>query len=317
MFGPIERAATFSLDRRKFLAVASAFIASGLLPERVLAKAGPAMFKHGAVDVTVVSDGHLVLPTGILAPDAPPEALQALLTAAGVTGNEVQPPTNVTLIKAGADLILFDTGSGTEFQPTAGKLIDNLKMAGIDPAAVTKVVLTHAHPDHIWGTVGAGGALNFPNASYYAAAAEWDFWMGKDILTQMPKEMHPFVLGAQKHLNGVRDRLTMVKPGGDIVTGIRVLDTFGHTPGHVSFEVAGDEELIVVGDAIITPIIWFPHPEWRMGFDSIPDLAIANRKKLLERAATDRIKLLGFHWPYPGVGYAERKDGAYAYLAAA
>jgi glyoxylase-like metal-dependent hydrolase (beta-lactamase superfamily II) len=108
----------------------------------------------------------------------------------------------------------------------------------------------------------------------------------------------------------------MVKPGDDIVTGIRVLDTFGHTPGHVSFEVAGDDGLIIVGDAIGLPVMYFPHPEWRLAFDANHDLAVANRKKLLDRAATDKTKLLGFHWPYPGVGHAERKDSAYQYVAA-
>jgi glyoxylase-like metal-dependent hydrolase (beta-lactamase superfamily II) len=282
------------VDRRKFLAAAAGFIAAGLMPKSVLALAGPYSFKQGTVDVTVVSDGHLVLPTGVFAPNAPPEAVKALFAAAGVTGNEVQAPANVTLIKSGADLILFDNGSGAEFQPTAGKLIENLKLAEIDPAAITKVVFTHAHPDHIWATVGAG----------------------KDILTQMPKEMHPFVLGAQKHLNGVKDRVTMVKPGDDIVSGIRVLDTAGHTPGHVSFEVAGDGGLIIVGDAIGLPYMYFPHPEWHLAFDAIHDLAIAKRKMLLDRAATDKTKLLGFHWPYPGIGHAEKKDSAYQYVAA-
>jgi glyoxylase-like metal-dependent hydrolase (beta-lactamase superfamily II) len=306
----------FAVDRRKFLAAAGGFIAAGLLPKSVLALAGPYTFKQGAVDVTVVSDGHLVLPTGVFAPDAPPEALKALFDEAGITGNEVQAPANVTLIKSGADLILFDNGSGTEFQPSAGKLIENLKLAGIDPAAITKVVFTHAHPDHIWATVNSGGNLNFPNAAYYCAAAEWDFWMGKDILTQMPKEMHPFVLGAQKHLNGAKDRVTMVKPGDDIVTGIRVLDTAGHTPGHVSFEVAGDGGLIIVGDAIGLPFLYFAHPEWSLAFDAIHELAVAKRKMLLDRAASEKLQLLGYHWPYPGIGYAERKDGAYRYVAA-
>jgi glyoxylase-like metal-dependent hydrolase (beta-lactamase superfamily II) len=304
------------VDRRKFLVAAAGLIAAGLLPKNVLALAGPHSFKHGAVDVTVVSDGHLVLPIGVFGPDAPPEALKAVLAAAGVSGNEIQVPANVTLIKSGADLILFDNGSGSEFQPSAGKLMENLKLAGVDPAAITKMVFTHAHPDHIWATVNAGGSLNFPNASYYCAAAEWDFWMDKDILTKMPSEMHPFVLGAQKHLNGAKDRVTMVKPGDDIVSGIRVLETHGHTPGHVSFEVVGEDGLIIVGDAIGLPAMYFPHPEWRLAFDANHELAVANRKKLLDRAATDKTKMLGFHWPYPGVGYAERKDSAYQYVGA-
>ena len=127
----------------------------------------------------------------------------------------------------------------------------------------------------------------------------------------MPKEMHPFVLGAQKHLKGAEPRITMVKPGDDIVTGIRVLNTHGHTPGHVSFEVAGDGGLIIVGDAVGFPAVVFAHPEWRLGFDGIPDLAIANRKALLQRAAADKIKMLGFHWPYPGVGHAEAKGSGF------
>ncbi len=308
---------SFTFHRRKFLAAASGLIAAGLLPKQALALADPATFRHGSVDVTVVSDGHLTLPASIFAPNAPPDVLQALLAAAGITGDEMTAETNVTLIKTATDLIMFDTGSGIGFQPTSGKLLENLQLAGIDPAAVTKLVFTHAHPDHIWGTVIADGALGFPNAACYAVAAEWDFWMGPDILTQMPAEMHPFVLGAQKHLNGVKDRVTMVKPGDDVVAGIRVLDTAGHTPGHGSFEVDGDDGLIIVGDAITgMPDIRFAHPDWHFGFDAIPDLAVANRTKLLDRAASERTKLLGFHWPYPGVGHAERKDGAYQYVAA-
>lgn len=312
----LESKPLYVVDRRKFLTVAAGLVATGLLPKTVLALAAPHSFKHGAVEVTVVSDGQLVLPAGVFGPGAPPEALNAILAEAGVTGSEITVPANVTLIKSGADLILFDNGSGSEFQPSAGKLMENLKLAGIDPAAITKLVFTHAHPDHIWATVNSGGSLNFPNAAYYCAAAEWDFWMGKDILTMMPKEMHPFVLGAQKHLSGTKDRVTMVKPGDDIVTGIRVLETHGHTPGHVSFEVAGEEGLIIVGDAIGLPVMYFAHPDWKLAFDANHELAAANRKKLLERAATDKTKMLGFHWPYPGVGYAERKDSAYRYVPA-
>jgi glyoxylase-like metal-dependent hydrolase (beta-lactamase superfamily II) len=308
--------ATIVLDRRKFLAAATGLVASGLLPRRALALAAPATFTQGAFEVTVVSDGHLVLPASVLWPSAPPEELKALLATVGVTGDEVQPAANITLIKAGSDLILFDNGSGTEFQPTAGKLLENLAAAGIDPGSITKMVFTHAHPDHVWATVNGAGGLNFPNAAYYCGASEWNFWMGKDILAQTPEEMHPFVLGAQKHLKGAEPRITLVKPGDEIVSGIRVLDTAGHTPGHVSFEVEGDGGLIVVGDVAGLPAVVFPHPEWPLGFDAIPDLAVTNRKALLQRAAADKIKMIGFHWPYPGVGFAEAKDSGFEYVPA-
>jgi glyoxylase-like metal-dependent hydrolase (beta-lactamase superfamily II) len=314
---PLETAAHMRIDRRRFIVGAAGLAtAAASWPVRLWAAEAPHSFKQGDFEVTVVSDGHLVLPTGIVAPNAPPEELKAILEAAGVTGDQIMPATNAVVIRAGSDVILFDTGSGPDFQPTAGKLEENLKAAGIDPASITKVALSHAHPDHIWGNVTAEGGLRYPNAAYYVSAAEWDFWTAPDLASKMPKEMEAFVLGAQKHLNGVKDRVTMVKGGDEIVTGIRVLDTAGHTPGHISFEVAGGEGLILTYDSIAVPAVFFPHPEWHFGFDADPELAARNRAALLDRAATDKIKMLGFHWPYPGVGFAERKDNAYAFTAA-
>jgi glyoxylase-like metal-dependent hydrolase (beta-lactamase superfamily II) len=105
----------------------------------------------------------------------------------------------------------------------------------------------------------------------------------------------------------------MLKPGDDIVTGLRAIDTAGHTPGHLSLEMAGGDGLIISADAATNEIASFRHPNARFGYDTLPDLAIKNRALLIERAASDRIKLLGYHWTYPGVGYAERKGTAYRY----
>ena len=315
MLNPTLRPSSFTLDRRKFLAGAAGFIAAGLLPKSAMALAGPYSFKQGAFDITVVSDGNLVLPWSIVAPDAPPEELKKLM-ATVITGDTFSAAANPTLIKSGSDLILFDTGSGTGFQPTAGKIGESLKMAGVDPAAITHVVATHAHPDHVWGTVRNDGTLNFPNATYHVAEAEWNFWMDAELINKMPKEMGGMVTGTQTQLAGIKERVKMFKPGSDIVTGITALDTAGHTPGHVTFEVAGDGGLILMADTISSPLVGFPHPYWRFGFDAIPDLASANRKKILDRAASEKLKLLGYHWPYPGIGHAEKKDGAYQFVAA-
>ena len=138
------------LSRRSLLAATTASIATRALPAFAAAHYS---LKHGAFELTIVSDGHLVLPTSFLAPGAPPAARDALLRAAGQTGEQYNSPTNVTLIRAGTDLILVDMGSGDRFMPTAGKLWDNLKAAGIDKSKITKVIFTHGHPDHLWGTV--------------------------------------------------------------------------------------------------------------------------------------------------------------------
>ena len=138
--------------------------------------------------------------------------------------------------------------------------------------------------------------------------------MDPDYRTTMPSVLHEFAEGAQRDLGAVRDRVIMLKPGDDIVTGLRALDTAGHTPGHLSLEMAGGEGLIISADAATNEIASFQHPNARFGYDTIPDLAIKNRARLIERAATDRIKLLGYHWTYPGVGYAERKGNGYRYV---
>jgi glyoxylase-like metal-dependent hydrolase (beta-lactamase superfamily II) len=300
-------------DRRKFLGAAGALIAAGVLPKNVMALAGPYSFKQGAYDVTVVSDGTLMLPLSILTIDAKPEDLAALMGAM-IHGDKFEIEASPVLLKSGSDVILLDTGSGSGLQPTAGKIADSLKAAGSDPSAITKVIFTHAHPDHCWGTLGEDGKPLFPNASLHMAETEWNFWTDPDLVGKMPKDRQAMVQTTQAELAGMKDKISFFKPGGEIVTGVNVLDTAGHTPGHVSFELAGGDGLVITGDALTNPLVFFPHPEWKFGFDADHDKAIANRKKLLETASAGKKKMLGFHWPYPGIGMAEKKDGAYVYV---
>ena len=313
---PMNGTKHFVLDRRKFLGVAAGLIAAGVLPKNVLALAGPYTFKQGDYDVSVVSDGTLLLPVSLIGPDAKPEDVKALLGAM-VQGENVQFEASPLLLRSGSDVILMDTGSGGGFQPTAGKLAESLKTAGVEASAITKVIFTHAHPDHLWGTLGADGKPVFANASLHMAEAEWNFWTAPDLASKMPKEMESMVKGTQAQLAGIKDKVAMFKPGAEILPGIMVLDTAGHTPGHISFEMAGGDGFIIVADAIMNPNVFFPHPDWKFGFDADHATAIANRKKLLDMASTGKKKLLGYHWPYPGIGIAEAKDGAYIYVPTA
>ncbi len=270
-------------------------------------------FQHGSYEILVLSDGHLVLPTSLLARETPARERTAALKAAALASDKYEPAANIALMKSGTDLILFDTG-GVGFQADLGRLSHHLPSMGIDAASITKVIFTHGHPDHIWGTVLADGGLRFPNATYYSGAAEWDFWNGEDVWTKLPSEQHPFATGARRQYVAIRDRVTMIRPGDEIVSGIQAIATPGHTPGHLSFEVAGGDGLIIVGDVVTTPSIFFPHPAWTFGFDADDGQAIASRRRLLDRAAREHTKLLGYHWPYPGVGHAARDGSAYRYI---
>ena len=275
-------------------------------------------FVQGEFEVTIVSDGYITVPIDIVAPEGSPEERNDILIRTGnLKAGLVESKTNIPIIRHANDLIIVDVGSGDRYQLSDGRLSANLDTAGIDAGAITKVVFTHAHPDHIWGTLIENGSLRFPNATYYVGAAEWNFWMDPDYRSNMPSVLHEFAEGARRDLGAIRDRVVMLKPGDDIVTGLRALDTAGHTPGHLSLEMAGGEGLIISADAATNEIASFQHPKSPFGYDTIPDLAISNRARLIDRAATDRIKLLGYHWTYPGVGFAERKGHGYQYVPVA
>jgi glyoxylase-like metal-dependent hydrolase (beta-lactamase superfamily II) len=302
--------------RRGFLAGVASLAVTAALPYRSWATEAPHTFRHGDLEVTVVSDGMVTPPPAMLASDAPPDQLAAAFKAVGFEPGKSQVPANVTLIKGGNDLVLFDTGSGAGLGPSAGKLKENLVAAGIHPDSITKVVFSHGHPDHVWGTIAEPGGLHFPKASYYVAGVEWDFWMDPNTVNLFPPEFQGFATEGQRQLASVKDIVTMLKPGDEIISGVSVLDTAGHTPGHISLELAGGDGLIVVADAIVIPTISFEHPAWKFGMDSIQDLAATNRARLLDRAANEKLKLIGYHWPYPAVGYAEKNGQAYRYVPA-
>ena len=269
-------------------------------------------FQHGDFAIEILSDGHISIPADMVVAAARPEERAGMLERLAPRDGSLEINTNIPLIRTGADIILVDVGAGPKYQPTDGHLSRNLAATSLAPEAVTKVVFSHAHPDHIWGTIAEDGRLRFPNAIYYVGEMEWAFRMDPDYATTMPAGLHDLARGAQRDLGAIADRVVLLKPGQEVVTGMRALDTAGHTPGHLSFELSGEAGLIITADAATNQIVSFEHPEWSFGYDTIPDLAIRNRVRLGDRAAGDRVKLLGYHWAYPGIGHVERgRDGAH------
>ncbi len=302
-----------AMDRRTFLVSAGAFsatAAAGL----VVPAARAAALELGGAEVTVLSDGHLTLPLGFVMPDIPRADIDALFASQGGTPDAFTPDCNVTFCRIGDRFIAFDVGSGPNFMPTAGKLPDAMAEAGIDAEEITDVVFTHAHPDHLWGVIDDFDEPVFPNATYRMEITERDFWVSPDTLAAMPEERKTFAVGAQSRLEAIEDRLETFTAGSEVVPGVEAVATRGHTPGHTSFMIHGDNDaVLVVGDAITNVVVSFAQPGWHSGSDQDPEAGAATRIALLDRLAGDKARIIGYHLPHPGRGRVERKDGAYRF----
>lgn len=305
------------IARRTFLAGTAALtVTAGALDSGSSVAAPPRRFGHGDFQIDMFSDGFITLSDAIIAPDAGLSERADIIRRLGGRQGMAELPVNIPVIRAGQALILVDTGSGDKFQASAGRLRDNMLTAGIDPYTITHVVLTHAHPDHAGGILLPDGTLSFPNATYHVSATEWDFWMGPDPDARYPG-LRDFVPGARRDLGAVKERLVRVREGDEVVSGLQVLSTPGHTPGHISLELVGDDGLLITGDAITNVVVSFEHPAWRFGFDTDQDQGVATRRRLIDRAATEKLRMLGYHWTSPGFAIAERTGSAYRHVALA
>ena len=303
-------------SRREFLKGTAATVAATSIGVSKAVPASPLVktISHGQFSISVLSDGHLTVPTRFLARNASEPDIK---TAIGITADVVTPPCNITLVRSPSETILIDVGAGPHYMPGAGKLADNMDSAGIDRKSITRVVLTHAHPDHLWGLLDDfDGAPMFPNASYVMSTAEFEFWMAEDVTARLPEDRRNFAPWARRNLASIEDRLQLIAPGTDIASGIRAIDTAGHTAGHIGVEIAsGNEMVVVLADALMHPIISFAHPEWSPAADHHdPERAIATRKQLLGRLASEKSLAIGFHLPFPGLGHVEMDGFAYRFV---
>lgn len=283
------------------------------------AAANPAHFRFqlGDVVLTVVSDGHLEVPANGLGINADPAEVTAFLERYFLSTEINYSHTNHLVIETGDATVLVDVGSGNRFQPTSGRLLDNLASAGIDAGAITHVVITHAHPDHIWGIRDDFDEAIFPDAAYFIGGTERDFWLQDDLVNQVSTDMQQFVVGAVNSLNVDGADWSLMNDGTEIVPGVRVIDTPGHTIGHMSVVIeSGGKQLIALGDSMNHAWMSTARPEWVGSFDMDPDQTVATRKRLLDMAAADRMAVLGYHFPFPGVGHIARDGDDYRFVPA-
>lgn len=313
--------------RRQVLAGAGAFAAAGTAAFSAvpaLAKAAfkknqaPAFFrfKLGKFEITMASDGHNITPVNFGASNIPLEQLKAYLHQHYYSTERRFSHLNVCLINTGEKVVLIDSGSGDNFRDSTGKLTASLEAAGYQPEDVDIIVITHGHPDHIWGIIDDfAEEPRFPNASYYINEPEWAYWTADDIESKMPQGFKFFATGALRNLKPVGEQTKRIKAGAEIIPGIHTLDSPGHTHGHISVIVESEgKKLLVTGDAITHPFISFEHPDWQPAVDMDKDLAVKSRKRLIDMAATDRLLLASYHIPFPGVGHVAKDAIRYKWV---
>lgn len=300
------------ITRRKLFQIAPAGLIAATLPLPVWSNTTMTM---GSMQIDVLSDGNLTLPRNMVLENLPADEISEILKRYDISGDQLTPDCNVTLIRNGARVILIDVGAGPEFMASAGRLQDALAAIDVDPFDVTHVVFTHAHPDHLWGLVDDFGDMAFPNATYMIGKTEWDYWMDPETVDTIGDARTTFAVGAARRLAMIEDNITFYADGEEILSGIAARATFGHTPGHMAIHVAqGSNNLMVLGDCIGNHHVAFERPEWRSGSDQDGDLGAATRVALLDQIASEQMSVIGYHMPYPGIGRAEKRGDGYIFV---
>jgi glyoxylase-like metal-dependent hydrolase (beta-lactamase superfamily II) len=260
-------------------------------------------------------DGGFTMPAAALSRGKSEQEIKATLQKAGANTDSAQNILNVSLLKRGDDIILFDCGAGPNFVPGTGKLLEALKVQGISPEQVKHVIFSHGHPDHLWGALDDFDTPAFANAKHYFPRVEWDYWFGSDIYSKLPEDRHSFAAGAQRILKILQPQLQMFKAGEELVSGVAAIATPGHTPGHMAFEMKTDQGLVVIGaDALTHPILSFQYPDWAGAFDEDALEAAKTRRALLSKAVSEKALFVGYHLPSGGIGRVEAKDGNYRFI---
>jgi glyoxylase-like metal-dependent hydrolase (beta-lactamase superfamily II) len=269
----------------------------------------------GAFEVTAISDGTVALPVDQLLTNTTPQAVDTELAAAFET-SPLETSDNAYLVNTGSKLVLVDTGAGTLFGPTLGKLLSNIEASGYRPDQIDEILVTHMHPDHVGGLAASGKAV-FPNAVVHAAKADADYWLSQANLDAAPEAAKGFFQGAIASFQPYVDakRLETFDGPTEFLPGLRAVALPGHTAGHTGYLVESDgQSLLIWGDVVHVAAVQFDHPEVTIQFDSDTGEAAGERTKIFADAADRRYLIAGAHLPFPGLGHVRKRGDAYGWV---
>ena len=298
------------IKRRSFLKAASCLPLSLSIPSLVHSE-----INFGHTKITTVSDGSITLPASLTFDTMPKNELDLIINEFSLSQDQLVRECNVTLVETEDRKILFDVGAGIYFLDGMGALLDSLDEQGLAPEDITDVIFTHAHPDHIWGVLDDFDDLLFPEAMYHIGRVEWDYWWNPETVNEVDESRVQTAVGAKTRFEALQDQIEFFDDGDEPIPGVLALMTPGHTPGHMSFEIAnGSQSALIVGDALNNHHVAFKRPNWLSGLDQDPEMAALTRQNLLNRSSSEDMLLIGFHLPGGGIGRVVQSGKEYSFV---
>ncbi len=274
-----------SIDRRALLAGSAAALVAGpaLAAAPKVSVQGPGVYRYklGDYQLTAIDDGTwFVKIDDDLVRNADTAAVNRALAAAFLPPNILPVSFTVLLVNTGSKLVMIDAGTGGQIADTAGVMLANLAVAGIEPKAVDTIVISHFHPDHING-------------------------------------IKTYFLNARRIFGDIAKDVRRFKPGAEVAPGITSIPAFGHTPGHTAFSIASrSQSMLAMGDAVRNPYLFARYPDWQPAFDMDGPLGAKTRRHMLDRAAADRMLVEAYHFPFPACGHIVRSGKGYELVPA-
>ena len=301
---------TITLSRRQALGAAAALpLAAAATPTFAEGHATNApmplarSFTLGDFTVTTLLDGTRGAdePQGTFGMNVSPEEFAEVSAANFIPADSSQFYFTPTVVTTGSETVLFDTGLGQ------GGIAAALEQAGLTPADIDIVVITHMHPDHIGGMM-ADGAPMFPNARYVTGSEEYNFWSAMEAGNRVGDMV-------ASNVTPLAEQITFLDDGGEVVSGITAMASFGHTPGHMVYRLeSGGQQLVLIAD-LANHYVWsLAYPDWEVRFDMDKEGAAASRRNVLGMIAAERIPMIGYHMPFPAAGFVETRDDGFRYV---
>lgn len=268
-------------------------------------------FRVGDFECLVIQDQTAVMPLGNLVANAQPEELEQVSLQLGLPAEGIAVGYNCLLVRTGQQNLLVDAGYGRSLEGREGALLQGLQAAGLEAEQIDLIVITHADRDHIGGIFDEQGAFVYPNAEYVLWQGAWDFWQNEDNYQKWPQEIVAFFRGT---ILGLEPRLTLVDADEEFLPGFQLIPAVGHRHDHVVLKIASQHEhLLHLADAVIHPV-FLEQQDWVSTYDSVPAQALAVKKRLLDRAASEEALVFAAHFPFPSLGYVRHGKKGWQWL---